>query len=214
MCAIAIVCCALGGFIHRVQVQRTTVATIERAGGTVMYDWQWQWKKGRPIPTGMNPRLALLFEPIGVDYFFDVTYVDLKYRGSDDLLEEIGQFRRLEYLCLAGSPVTDAGVANLQGLTSLKWLSLDDTKISDRGLERLKGLDQLHTLSLGLTSVSDEGLPHLKALTGLKRLSLHLTMVSDNAGHGLARAMPGTFIAATGWPGRNEGARSSLARRR
>jgi hypothetical protein len=96
-------------------------------------------------------------------------------------------------------------VAHLRGLTALQCLSLDDTKISNAGLAYLKGLIHLQALFLGLTSVGDAGLMHLKPLTGLKTLSLYLTLVSDDAGQDLQRAMPGTRIAAKGWPGRNQG---------
>jgi len=195
----------MGWIIHRAEVQRATVAAIERAGGEVLFDWEWQWKQGRPVRTGTTRWPDWLVDRIGVDYLFNVTFVTLRYRGSDELLARIGQLRRLEYLDLAHSPVTDAGLAHLQGLTALQFLSLDDTKISDAGLVHLKGLARLQTLLLGLTTVGDAGLPHLKPLTALKMLSLYLTSVSDGAGRNLQRTMPGTRIAAPGWPGRGAG---------
>ncbi|MGO9464253.1 MAG: hypothetical protein ACLQVF_08870 [Isosphaeraceae bacterium] len=205
MIAIGILGGGMGWIIHRVEVQRATVASIERAGGEVLYDWQWQWKQGRPVRTLMTRWPDWLVERIGVDYLSNVTYVTLRYRGSDELLARIGQLRGLQYLDLAHSPVTDAGMAHLQGLTALQWLSLEDTKIGDAGLVHLKGLAQLQTLLLGLTMVGDAGLPHLKPLTRLKMLSLYLTSVSDDAARDLQRAMPGTRIGAPGWPGRRAG---------
>ncbi len=130
---------------------------------------------------------------------------NLRYRGSDEILAQVGQLYRLEFLSLAGSRVTDARLADLRGLTALEWLSLDDTQISNDGLVHLKELKGLRTLSLGMTRVSDAGLPHLKAMSGLKGLNLYLTDVSDDAGRDIQRALPGTRIAATGWPGRNQG---------
>ena len=189
----------LGWIVHRARVQRDAVTAVERAGGKVMYDWEWQWKKGQPVRTRTTRCPSWLVEYISVDYLSNVTYADLRHRGSDELLEQIGQLHRLEFLRLAESPLTDTGVAHLQGLTALQWLSLADTKISDAGLAHLKGLTQLQTLLLDLTGVSDAGLPHLKPLTGLKTLSLSLTLVSDDAGEDLQRAMPGTRIAAGGW---------------
>jgi hypothetical protein len=204
MIAIGIFCGILGWIINRARVQRDAVAAIELAGGKVMYDGEWTWKKYWPVPTGSTRWPHWLVERIGIDHLSNVTYVDLRSCGSDELLARVGQLRGLKYLTLAGSRVTDARLANLRGLTDLEWLSLDDTQISDDGLVYLTGLRQLQTLSLGLTRVSDAGLPHLKMLTRLKRLSLYLTEVSDDAGRDLQRALPGTRISATGWPGRNQ----------
>ena len=174
------------------------MTAILRAGGRVMYDGQWQWKQGSPVLTGTTRWPAWVVDHVGVDTLANVNYVELKYRGSDELLEQVGQLHRLEYLNLAGSPVTDAGLAQLQGLTALRWLSLDDTRLTDAGLVHLNGLGQLQNLSLGLTRVSDAGLPHLKPLTGLKTLSLVLTSISDEAGQDLPR-LAGARIVAGGW---------------
>jgi hypothetical protein len=43
MVAVGFLCGALGWVIHRAAVQRDAVAAIERARGTVMYDWEWTW---------------------------------------------------------------------------------------------------------------------------------------------------------------------------
>lgn len=204
MIAIGILCGILGWIINRARVQRDAVAAIERAGGKVMYDREWSWKWNRPVPTGKPRWPDWLVKRVGIDYLSNVTYVDLRYRGSDEILARVGQLHRLEYLTLAGSRVTDARLADLGGLTNLQWLSLDDTQIGDAGLVHLKDLEKLQTLSIGLTRVGDASLPHLKAMSGLKGLSLYLTEISDDAGRDLQRAMPGTRIAATAWPGRNQ----------
>jgi hypothetical protein len=67
-----------------------------------------------------------------------IAFVDLKVRGSDEMLERIGQLRGLEHLGLAHSPVTDPGLAHLEGLRSLRWLSLEDSRITDAGLEHFE----------------------------------------------------------------------------
>ncbi len=68
MIAIGVLGGGLGWIIHRVEVQRDAVAAIERAGGEVMYDWEWKWKKGRPVRTGTTRWPDWLVERIGVDY--------------------------------------------------------------------------------------------------------------------------------------------------
>jgi hypothetical protein len=115
--AIGILCGALGWIVHRAKVQRDAVTAVERAGGKVMYDCEWRWNnRGRPVPTGATRWRGWLSDHFGIDYFSNVTYVELSYRGSDDLLEQIGQLHKLEYLVFAGSPVSDAGLAHLDGL--------------------------------------------------------------------------------------------------
>ena len=57
----------------------------------------------------------------------------------------------------AGSPVTDAGLVHLKGLTDLQTLDLSETKATDAGLEHLKGLTELRTLDVSKTNVTYEG---------------------------------------------------------
>ena len=203
MIAIGILGVGAGWLVHRAHVQRDAVAAIERAGGKVMYDWQ--WRNARKLPDGRIRWPNWLVDRIVVDFFADVTYVNLGLDGSDELLVQVGQLYRLEYLRLARAwRLSDAGLENLKGLTALQWLSLDETKIGDAGLAHLKNLKQLQTLLLGLTKVTDAGLSYLKPLTRLKVLSLYFTSVSDHGGQDLQRALPKTIIAGPGWAGRGQ----------
>jgi len=58
--------------------------------------------------------------------------------------------------------ITDAGLANVKGLTQLQSLNLNGTKITDAGLEHLKGLANLQTLDLEATRVTNAGIADLK----------------------------------------------------
>ena len=182
MIAIGILCGGLGWIINRAHVQRDAVAAIERAGGKVMYDREWIWKRNRPVPTGKSRWPNWLVVRTGIDYLSNVTYVNLRYRGSDEILARIGRLHRLEYLSLGRIARHRRPADAPDGLDRSPVVVVEDTQISDAGLVHLKNLKKLQTLSIGLTRVSDEGLPHLKMLTGLKGLSLYLTEVSDDAG--------------------------------
>ena len=63
---------------------------------------------------------------------------------------------------LTGTPVTDAGLEHLRGLTQLQLLSLDSTRVTDAGLAHLRGLTQLEVLYLISTRVTDAGVNELK----------------------------------------------------
>ena len=39
----------LGWAVHNARIQREAVAAVERAGGEVMYDWQWQYNAPAPV---------------------------------------------------------------------------------------------------------------------------------------------------------------------
>ena len=81
-------------------------------------------------------------------------------------------------LWLGGTDITDAGLVQLKGITSLKLLTLDsDMHITDAGLEHLKGLANLERLSLEASYITDTGLADLKSLTKLRYLSIRSTMV-------------------------------------
>jgi hypothetical protein len=62
------------------------------------------------------------------------------------------------------TPVTNAGLEHLKGLTKLQKLDLDRAQITDAGLKHLKGLTKLQELHLNNTQVTDAGLVHLKAV--------------------------------------------------
>jgi len=87
---------------------------------------------------------------------------------------------QLEWVRLAGNrQATDAGIANLAGLTNLTSLDLVQTPVSDAGLIHLKGLTNLTHLELSGRAVGDAGMAHLAGLTKLTRLGLPETNVGD-----------------------------------
>ena len=68
-------------------------------------------------------------------------------------------------LNLVVTSVTDAGLANLKGLTNLSASTSSGTSVTDAGLAHLKGLTNLSKLVLADTRVTDAGLANLKGLT-------------------------------------------------
>jgi len=90
-----------------------------------------------------------------LDGFGECRYLDL--RGTlvtDAGLVHLKKAQNLESLAL-GDGITDAGIAHLSGLTTLRWLSLTGTKVTDGGLEQLQGLPRLAKLYVAASEVSE-----------------------------------------------------------
>jgi len=88
-------------------------------------------------------------------------------------------FDRVIWVSLSNSPIDDADLAHLTGLTKLELLKLSNTQISDAGLVHLKGLANLEILSLKRTQITGAGLAHLSDLKNLEWLDLNGTQIGD-----------------------------------
>ena len=159
------------------QGQRLAVAGITRAGGWVLYDWDFQ--NGRFLAKNEPREPTWLVDLIGVDYFGNVTWLYLPYSATDDNLVYVGQLGRVEWLGDLTTRLTDTSLFHLRGLSNLRELNLRRTRVTDPGLAHLKGLTKLLLLDLSRTEVTDAGLKHLQGMTGLRELYLQGTQVSD-----------------------------------
>jgi internalin A len=86
------------------------------------------------------------------------------------------------YLNLNQCPsISDAGVAHLKDVPTLRRLALGGTKVTDAGLKTIGGLTQLDELYLSGDAITDAGVAHLAKLTKLKKLSVYSKAVTDAA---------------------------------
>ena len=181
---VLLIAVTLGRIVHPAHVQRDAVAAIARAGGTVDYDWQ-IGSNGRRLPNPKPWAPKWLVDQVGIDHFGHVARINLLKRGFDRDLISIGHLSQVWNLSLDFSPVTDDGLAHLEGLVELERLYLPFTEVGDAGLVHLKGLTDLRQLSLQGDSITDEGLDAIwKELTNLEVLDLDRTRVN---GKGLAQ---------------------------
>jgi internalin A len=81
-----------------------------------------------------------------------------------------------------GTRATDADLAAVAHLTSLRELRLVGTRVRGTGLANLKGLDQLETLDLTETQITDTALAHLQRLPNLRELRLQNCLALTNDG--------------------------------
>ncbi len=131
--------------------------------------------------------------------------------ASDNDLKQLSgdAFRKVRYLSLRGTHVSDEGLQYLKGLPlktlvleeteisgsgfdvlrtlPLESLVLEDTAVDDYGLEKLKG-SSITTLDLTRTQVSDEGMVHIRELPVIS-LKLYSTRIT-NAGLQYLEGLP------------------------
>lgn len=100
----------------------------------------------------------------------------------------------LTSLHLAGTAVTDDGVATLAAFPRLERLHLERTATTDRGVAHLANLTQLRYLNLYRTNVTDKALVTVANLPSIESVYLWQTEVSPQAGALLAALMPGVVV--------------------
>ncbi len=76
---------------------------------------------------------------------------------TDDAMRDVGRLRHLQRLNLAGTSITDAGIAHLRGCEALRELDLSWTRTGDGAIRALAGRPDLCTFRSGLL-VTDDGL--------------------------------------------------------
>jgi hypothetical protein len=127
-------------------------------------------------------------------YFYDTRGTDALLRRTQESAEvrelfleltdvsEVGmasvatlpQLRRL--VLYGGRGITDRGLANLRGMSSLEALELKNTQVTSGGLLVLPSLPNLRSLVIfcepRLATLDDAGLAHLKNLPKLSALSI------------------------------------------
>lgn len=173
LAALTLACAGLAFIIVPAERQQRAVAAIEAAGGNVEYAAtdQTLW--------GFYPAYYLR-DWLPRDYFDDVDDVWLDYCNvADDVLVDLRALKDLQFLRLAGNPITDTALSHVRGLTRLKELYLDDCPITDAGLANLRELTQLEHLDLRNTDITDAGMIHLRELTSLEALALDDTQITD-----------------------------------
>ncbi len=152
---ILFIAAALGLVGNRGGVQRRGVAAIEKAGGKVWYDWEWQ--DGSPVASSGPRWPTWLVTSVGNDYFGSAAYVSLSSRKTDRELAHVANLEHLARLDLSGSAVTDKALASLTRLPQLDTLLLIRTNLGDSALVHLRGLRNLRLLSQAHTPNGDEG---------------------------------------------------------
>jgi YHS domain-containing protein len=87
----------------------------------------------------------------------------------------------MRWLDLAGTAVTDAGLAHVAAMRNLTRLHLERTAVTDAGLAALSQLPELEYLDLYHTTITSAGLQRLEDLPKLKKVFVWQTKVTPAA---------------------------------
>lgn len=185
---VTLVCVWVGWEANRARRQGEAVREVERLGGVVHFDHQYD-EKGS-FQSDREPYAPVwLREALGEEHFRHVVVLDLSYGGPRSGANRITNER---LALIAGLPdlttlelgrelgITDEGLVHLRRLKKLKTLYLYNTSVEGSGLRHLRGLEKLENLNLLGTPLSDEGLCHLAELPRLRSLVLSGTRITDD----------------------------------
>jgi hypothetical protein len=97
-------------------------------------------------------------------------------------------------LDLAGSNVSEGGMAVLAKLKNLSRLQLENSKLTDAGLAHVGSIERLEYLNIYGTAVTDAGMAHLEGLKHLRKLYLWKAKVSYDVAMALEKTIPGLEV--------------------
>ena len=100
---------------------------------------------------------------------------------GDAGLEPFRQCKKLKSLGLAGTGVTDAGLAYFNGCHDLTALTLYEHLVTDLGLANFKDCQKLESLGLAHERMTEKGLGYFQDCRNLQLLTLNNTPLGDGA---------------------------------
>jgi hypothetical protein len=160
--AVAIPCSWMAEEIRRSRKQKAAVEAIEKFGGMIGYDYDYEHMDQLREPWLRTS----LRELLGKDFFDVPVAVSIL---SDQGIEHLGELKEVTWVALCGIQVTDEQLSSLKGLPELRRLDLVDIEITGARLENLKTLTTIRHLLFERTEVTDECVKKLqKALPSCK----------------------------------------------
>jgi hypothetical protein len=103
-------------------------------------------------------------------------------------LAHLNRLQSLKELTLVGTHVTDEGLKEVAGLSGLRQLCVSN--VSELGLRHLRHMPHLEHLQLRHAKVTPTGVQELQALRGLKSLTLVRCRISEADADELPRGLP------------------------
>lgn len=148
--------------LRRAHKQKEYVGKIEELGGYAFYSWE-TLNSNRSVGQRSRIRDAVA-GLLGRDFLATVDGIDLAGCGmKGDDLRWLAEFPSLEYLRLANTNISDAGVSHLTPLGSLRRLDLSRTSITDASAGYLITMTELRLLYVYDTDMSSRGVAELRS---------------------------------------------------
>lgn len=171
----------LGVVVFLGVLQRSVVREIERAGGRVLYSWNFDAPTGRYwLSDGKPDAPRWLVDLLGKDAFGSVVDVSAFGRKVDPaMIRSIQGLHALRKLRLGRVSVSEPDLVRLSSLGRLRHLELSDCKLGDEGLKRFATLREVEELILSGTRVGDASAAHLARMPNLTTLDLGGTSITD-----------------------------------
>lgn len=134
------------------------------------------WLKGRDLSSESLTQLHL--PRLSRIYLNNMAF------GDRDL-PVLARYPGLEWICLSGCPVSDAGVASIAGeFRQLRHLCLNATRVNGDVIRQLAGFPVLAELQLAGTRVDDDDIDSIASIVSLQSVVLKQSGVTDS---GLSR---------------------------
>jgi serine/threonine protein kinase len=91
--------------------------------------------------------------------------------------------KRIDWLSLRGTDITDGGMSRLSSLRHLVTLNLSNTKLTDVGLAQIEELrlPRLSKIDVAQDEITNSGVIALSKITTLRTLNLNRTKITDQA---------------------------------
>jgi hypothetical protein len=184
----------LGVQVNRARRQREAVAAIQRLGGAVLYDYQFD-AQHKQVSNAQPTAPAWLRKVLGDDFFYSPVSIYLggiKFNEGD--LAPLEKLPELDWLYLGSCDLPDGELAHCQPLGKLRSLDIGGTSISDAGLAHLIPLKRLEWLDIQSTQVTDAGIATLTQLPRLTEVFVYGSQIGDEGRAELKRALPNCKI--------------------
>ncbi len=158
------------------------------------------------LSDGVQPAAAETIEPVKqigglampLDLKSPLLSVNLQYGGdkvNDEALTKLVALApQVTWLNLAGTKVTDAGLAQVANLTKLTRLHLERTEVTDAGIANLAALANLQYLNVYGTKVSDASIDALQKMASLKKLYVWNSQITKEGAEKLKTARPDLYV--------------------
>jgi len=143
----------------------------------------------------------------------NLTLLNIVPPVTDQGLAQLEGLEKLQYLELVGSRITDAGLVNLMPMKELRQLYIGGSAVGDHGLGTLAKLSSLEELSVSGTKVTSTGLLQLVKSKHLRWLDVRNTSVNRRDAEELQRSVPHLTILGDGWEVRGSGKGEEEGRR-